>query len=159
MYILFHVFLLTFFGPIAPIQFLIHFLMSSSSAPLNCFGMPRGALSTVRSKNQVRRRTFHLKTRLICRICIYIVKAILYDTYHLPSEPEKEFCHPIDPVMDRDLTIAKTIITFFLPLIVIFGAYLGKLFIFTYPQSLIHVHLSIFTYPEKETTGVSILDE
>ena len=54
-------------------------------------------------------------------------KAILYDTYSFPSEPHREFCHPVDQLMDRDLTIARTILTFFLPLFIIFVAYAGMI--------------------------------
>ena len=54
-------------------------------------------------------------------------KAILYDTYSFPSEPHREFCHPVDQLMDRDLTIARTILTFFLPLFIIFVAYAGTI--------------------------------
>ena len=53
-------------------------------------------------------------------------KAMLYDTYSFPSEPHREFCHPVDQLMDRDLTIARTILTFFLPLFIIFIAYAGE---------------------------------
>ena len=82
-------------------------------------------------------------------IMIAIPSAKLYDTYSFPEEPEKEFCHPgtwfiliqrlfrnkinrfnklVSQSLDRDLTIAKTIITFFLPLTIIFFAYVGEFY-------------------------------
>ena len=60
----------------------------------------------------------------ISSICISIPAAVIYDTYSFPGDKDhKQYCHPVYQAMDRKYTIAKTIITFFLPLLIIFAAY------------------------------------
>ena len=52
--------------------------------------------------------------------------SILYDTYHIPDEPQFEYCHPVDSDLDRIYTLVKAVLLFILPLLIIFVAYTGK---------------------------------
>ena len=63
----------------------------------------------------------------IASVVFAIPGCIIYDTYHIPDEPEIEYCHPVDSDMDRTYTIFKTILMFFLPLLIIFAAYTGQM--------------------------------